>query len=222
MCQIALLKLLKELDHLQVEVMPQVNLTCDKARARPHDLSNQTNLLAASKNLMDVSFGPNFQFQRTKNHNYFTLQVLKDFLTSVDGLAPTVPDSGIQAALTSAFKSTQSCLTDLRQCCISAESILKDAPLALPQDLTEVVVRRASQANAPLSASLHSIWPEIATRLGKMQTELESNSDHSLPGDTVRLPVLFIGFMLHNNRGLAANKLLFTKSNHSVSSSCVH
>ncbi|VDL88608.1 unnamed protein product [Schistocephalus solidus] len=155
-------KILQELDTLQNEVMPEVTLSCDQARAQPQEFGNQTNLLAASKNLMDT---------------------LKDFISSVDILAPTVPDTGIQAALTSAARNTHICLTDLRQCCTVAEPVLQNPPPSLPKFEAERrnSLREGSQANS----SARIVWPSIASRLADMHTQLNSNSDYKLPGDTL-------------------------------------
>nr|VZI31552.1 unnamed protein product [Spirometra erinaceieuropaei] len=155
-------KILQELDTLQNEVMPEVTLSCDQARAQPQEFGNQTNLLAASKNLMDT---------------------LKDFISSVDILAPTVPDTGIQAALTSAARNTHICLTDLRQCCTAAEPVLKNPPPPLPTFDAETA--KALRRGSKTTASVRVAWPSIASRLADMHTQLNSNSDHKLPGDTL-------------------------------------
>ncbi|VDM34497.1 unnamed protein product [Hydatigera taeniaeformis] len=157
--------LLQELDQLSAEVIPQANLTCDSARAHPHDIGAQHSLLEASKNLMDC---------------------LKDFVASVDVFAPTITDSGIQVALTNAARNTEACLVDLRQCCATAVPVLQ-SPLPTLTDLEETVnasilARRGSQAPAVVK---RQAWPSISTRLGRMQEELDSNSDHSLPGQTM-------------------------------------
>ncbi|BHF59798.1 Talin-1 [Sparganum proliferum] len=155
-------KILQELDTLQNEVMPEVTLSCDQARAQPQEFGNQTNLLAASKNLMDT---------------------LKDFISSVDILAPTVPDTGIQAALTSAARNTHICLTDLRQCCSAAEPVLKNPPPPLPTFDAETA--KALRRGSKTTPSVRVAWPSIASRLADMHTQLNSNSDHKLPGDTL-------------------------------------
>ncbi|KAL5963120.1 Talin-1, partial [Taenia solium] len=158
-------RLLQELDQLSAEVIPQANLACDNARAHPHDPGAQNGLLEASKDLMDC---------------------LKDFIGSVDVFAPTVTDAGIQVALTNAARNTEACLVDLRQCCATAGPVLQ-SPLPTLTDLEKTIdasnlARRGSQAPAVVK---RQAWPSISTRLARMQEELDSNSDHSLPGQTM-------------------------------------
>ncbi|KAL5112171.1 Talin-2 [Taenia crassiceps] len=157
-------RLLQELDQLSAEVIPQANLACDSARAHPHDPGAQNSLLEASKDLMDC---------------------LKDFIGSLDVFAPTVTDAGIQVALTNAARNTEACLVDLRQCCATAGPVLQ-SPLPTLADLE----RTANVSNLEHCSSRtpvvvnRQVWPSISTRLIRMQEELDSNSDHSLPGQT--------------------------------------
>uniref|UniRef100_A0A5K3EGD4 FERM domain-containing protein n=1 Tax=Mesocestoides corti TaxID=53468 RepID=A0A5K3EGD4_MESCO len=159
-------RLLQELDQLSGEIIPQANLTCDNARAHPHDPTAQNSLLVVSKNLMDC---------------------LKDFLASVDVLAPTVPDAGIQVALTTAARNTQACLADLRQCCTTADPVLHKPPSPLPdlESAAAAAARSARRASRTPAVVKFQAWPSISTRLASMQTELDSNSDHCLPGQTL-------------------------------------
>ncbi len=87
-------------------------------------------------------------------------QCLKDLLGSVDVLAPTVPDAGIQIALTNAAKYTQACLADLRQCCATAGPVLQAPPPPLPNLEAAIAARRASQP--PAVVKQHA-WPSIYT-----------------------------------------------------------
>ncbi|KAM7533362.1 hypothetical protein Aperf_G00000120428 [Anoplocephala perfoliata] len=158
-------RLLQELDQLSAEAIPQANLTCDNARAHPHDPSAQNALLEASKNLMDC---------------------LKDFIGLVDSFAPTVTDAGFQVALTNAARNTEACLVDLRQCCATAGPILKSPPPTLAELEASVnaatLARRGSEA---AKVDERQAWPSISSRLANMRSELEANSDHRLPGQTM-------------------------------------
>lgn len=104
----------------------------------------------------------------------------------MDVFAPTVTDAGFQVALTNAARNTEACLVDLRQCCATAGPVLQ-APLPTLTDLEKTVnasnlAHLSSQAPAVVK---RQAWPSISTRLARMQEELDSNSDHSLPGQTV-------------------------------------
>nr|CDS22504.1 talin 2 [Echinococcus granulosus] len=158
-------RLLQELDQLSAEVIPQANLTCDSARAHPHDPGAQNSLLEASKDLMDC---------------------LKDFIGTVDMFAPTVTDAGIQVALTNAARNTEACLVDLRQCCATASPLLQ-SPLPTLTDLEKTPNTADSAHCTPQTPAVvkRQAWPSISSRLARMQTELDSNSDHSLPGQTM-------------------------------------
>ncbi|VEL24805.1 unnamed protein product [Protopolystoma xenopodis] len=57
---------------------------------------------------------------------------MEDLLKSTKAVAPTVPDPGLQTALTGAARNTQVCLTDLKHCFATAEPILRRDPNALP------------------------------------------------------------------------------------------
>lgn len=104
----------------------------------------------------------------------------------MDSFAPTVSDAGIQVALTNAARNTETCLVDLRHCAATAGPVLQSPPPTLA-DLEASVnaanaARRGSQS---LAVSKPQVWPSISSRLASMKSELDSNSDHRLPGQTV-------------------------------------
>ncbi|VDN96364.1 unnamed protein product [Rodentolepis nana] len=158
-------RLLQELDQLSAEVIPQANLSCDNARAHPNDPAAQNGLLEASKNLMDC---------------------LKDFISSVDSFAPTVTDAGIQVALTNAARNTDACLVDLHQCCASAAPVLQSSPPTLSElEASLSSANLARRESKSIAVTKRQAWPSISARLTNMKSELEANSDHRLPGQTM-------------------------------------
>lgn len=105
----------------------------------------------------------------------------------MDVFAPTVTDAGIQVALTNAARNTEACLVDLRQCWATAGPVL-ESPLPTLADLDASInaANSARRNSQPPAVVKRQAWPSISIRLGRMHDELDSNSDHCLPGQTVR------------------------------------
>lgn len=104
----------------------------------------------------------------------------------MDSFAPTITDTGFQVALTNAARNTEACLVDLRQCCATAETILKSPPPTLAELKASINAANLERGEfeAPMANERQS-WPSISARLMDMQSELQANSDHRLPGQTV-------------------------------------
>ncbi|CAH8495829.1 unnamed protein product [Heterobilharzia americana] len=170
-CQNDTYQLAADLEQLQKRVMPQVNLSCNIARVQPYDVKNQTNLLAASQNLM---------------------KCLEDLLRSADAVAPTIQDYGVQSVLTGVTRNTQACLTDLRLCYANSESVLSNKPPELPDQLYHMLNAAKSQngmnkSNYHVSDVETNELAKISATVEQLRTELSDASyiyfqmKHSIP-----------------------------------------